>query len=247
MLEKSNPFKAEILTPIKRVCVIHGKYEAKRMILPIINAKEIESGCPICEAEEAEKEKTILRNELNRSIGIPERFLDCTLDNFKTNESSHLEKAKEIASRFITSNSMKRNCIFLGPSGIGKTHLAISILKRLPIDGKRYYTNIIDILDSIKESYSKNRKFTEERTANIRTRFSYIDYLVIDNFEEFNPTKDNQKTLFSLLNSRYNLMKPTILCSTDIEDQLKIKLGYKLFNKLNEAGKTYTIDPSMLL
>jgi len=242
-----NPFKTEMLDPVKRICPMHGEYEASRMILPVVGARPIESGCPVCEAAEIKAEEVQTRNETNRSIGIPPICLDNTLETFITNGSAHLEEAKKIAQRFIDSCNMRRNVIFLGPTGTGKTHLAVSILKELPVDKRRYYTNIISILDEIKESYSKNRSFKDERTNTIRTRFSDVDYLVIDNFEEFSPTKDNQKTLFTLLNNRHNFMKPTIICSEDNDSKIRTLLGYKLYSKLNEVGKTYTIDPSMLL
>ena len=247
MSEKVDPFKITQLDPVKRICPMHGEYEAKRMILPLTGSRPIESGCPVCETTEIEAEKIEERDGLNRSIGIPPVCLDNTLDSFITNGSAHLEEAKKIAQRFIDSSNMKRNVIFLGPTGVGKTHLAVSILKELPIDKRRCYTNIITILDEIKESYSKNRSFKDAQTNTIRNRFSDIDYLVIDNFEEFSPTKDNTKTLFTLLNTRHNYMRPTILCSTDNDSKIRTLLGYKLYSKLNEVGKTYTMDPSMLL
>ncbi len=68
---------------------------------------------------------------------IPRRYLDCSLDNFETGHSSLMPawalRQSSLAS-FSSAYPLEtrgQGILFLGSSGLGKTHLAVSILRCL--------------------------------------------------------------------------------------------------------------------
>ena len=68
------------------------------------------------------------------SAGIPQRYRDCTLDNFSTSNNVSLDtKAKDGGARLRGSPIpvVEAGLLLVGPAGRGKTHLACAILSEL--------------------------------------------------------------------------------------------------------------------
>lgn len=104
--------------------------------------------------------------------------------------------------RFIES---KENIVFLGPSGVGKTHLATSI--GIAAAKKRYSTYFIkchDLLQQLKRAKLENRLDTRLK------HFTKYKLLVIDELGYHPIDKDDSKLFFQLVDMRYE-KKSTIL------------------------------------
>ena len=69
---------------------------------------------------------------------IPHRYHHCTLDDFVTYDNDTLEDAlsrsRQMAKQFPV---IERGLFFLGEPGVGKTHLAVAILKQVDSHARR--------------------------------------------------------------------------------------------------------------
>ena len=100
---------------------------------------------------------------------------------------------------------LKENIVFLGPSGVGKTHLATSI--GIAAAKKRYSTYFIKCHDLIQQLKKAN---LENRLDARLKHFTKYRLLVIDELGYLPINKDDSKLFFQLIDMRYE-KKSTIL------------------------------------
>src|SRR5262249_4703088 len=63
---------------------------------------------------------------------IPPRYVQCSFDNFKTEQGTSLDHALLFARTLVVDYpAVDRGLLLMGPAGVGKTHLAVSIIKGL--------------------------------------------------------------------------------------------------------------------
>src|SRR5262245_8052864 len=66
---------------------------------------------------------------------IPQRYAHCDFENFEIVRSPDrsIERARAIAEKFVEEYPMSQpfGLLFMGPQGIGKTHLAVAIITQL--------------------------------------------------------------------------------------------------------------------
>lgn len=104
--------------------------------------------------------------------------------------------------RFIETNS---NVLFIGSSGVGKTHLATSI--GMEASGKRlstYFIHFNDLMTKIKKAYQENRQESVVK--------HYLKYrlLIIDEIGYLPVEKEYSNIFFQLIAARYE-KKSTII------------------------------------
>ena len=91
---------------------------------------------------------------------IPSRYADCELDNFDPlpSRDRSIEKAKLVAEKFVEEYPMKLpfGLLFMGPQGVGKTHLAVGILKSLmrKKSAECLFCTFPELLKEIQNSYN---------------------------------------------------------------------------------------------
>lgn len=108
--------------------------------------------------------------------------------------------------RFIES---QENLVFLGSSGVGKTHLAVSI--GIAAAKKRYSTYFIkcnDLLQQLKKAKLENR------LADRLKHFAKYKVLIIDELGYLPIDKDDSKLFFQLIDLRYE--KKSTIITTNI-------------------------------
>ena len=96
------------------------------------------------------------------SAGIPKRYEHCTLDSFAPiNGNRSLERAlqlaREVVNRFPTRSEEAYGLLLYGPCGIGKTHLAVGVLKALieSYGVQGLFTEFNDLLRRIQQTYDR--------------------------------------------------------------------------------------------
>ena len=101
------------------------------------------------------------------------------------------------------------NIVFLGPSGVGKTHLAISLAIAAAEHARRvYYGTLVDLIDSLEEAKAAGR-------LNQRLKvLTHPALLVVDEIGYLPVTPNGARLFFQLVNGRYGRAS-TVLASNN--------------------------------
>ena len=189
-----------------------------------------EKRCPYCYA----KERT--ERELKRAL-IPPRFQNKTLESYQTPHKWQLEAKTKIQSYIdnLDDNLANgRNIILIGGVGTGKTHLSIVLLKAVIENGGiGLFVTASDLFMTIRDTWTRS---SEISTLDRVRQFVDLDLLIIDEIGVQRGTDNEREILFSIINSRYNSLKPTVLLSNLSIKGVKEYIGERTFDRLKEDG-----------
>ncbi len=108
----------------------------------------------LLEEEVAAKEQRRIETSLKIS-GLP--FIK-SIDEFDFTFQPKLDRQKVMSLFDLTFIQQKGNVIFLGPPGVGKTHLAVSLaLKACQFGMSIYFTNMEDLIKKLKKDHEAGR------------------------------------------------------------------------------------------
>ncbi|MGD9628984.1 MAG: ATP-binding protein [Pyrinomonadaceae bacterium] len=174
---------------------------------------------------------------------LPRRYLDCHFHNYKPQHPS-----QEKAFKFATSLTMEypavdQGLLLMGTVGVGKTHLAVSILKGLTERGFNcLFYEFGSLLKEIQDSYNANTKTSE---LGVLAPVLNAEILVLDELGASKPTDWVRDTMAHVINTRYNDQKLTIFTTnyldqrrTDREELLEDRIGVRLRSRLYEMCRT---------
>ncbi len=201
--------------------------------------KAATAACPICggsgwktveSAEGSAKARAVTRcdcvagkrtGRLLEMARIPKRYEHCDFSEFVASfEGAHpsLTQAKLAAERFVEEYPVENTGLLLiGPVGVGKTHLAVSIIKEL-IATKGVpclFYDYRELLKEIQNSYNATVPTTE---LQILQPVFEAEVLVLDELGAVKPTEWVWDTVSHILNTRYNDKRTTII-TTNFTDQ----------------------------
>jgi DNA replication protein DnaC len=144
---------------------------------------------------EIDHKEASMINAMVKTGGFPHRKELDTFD-FSFQESINKEQIMEFLShRFIHEN---QNIVFIGTSGVGKTHLATSI--GISVAKKRmqtYYIKCHDLIEQLKRAKMENR------LADRLKHFTKYKLLIIDEIGYLPIDKEDSKLFFQLSDKRY--------------------------------------------
>jgi DNA replication protein DnaC len=148
---------------------------------------------------------------------IPLRYINCSLDNFSSEQNSSQNIAFRYASRLVLDYpAVDRGLLFMGAAGVGKTHLAVAIIKGLV--GKGFaclFTEFGSLLKEIQGSYNPISKSSELR---VLAPVYQADVLVLDELGATVPTDWVRDTMYQIINKRYNDKKLTIFTTNYLDE-----------------------------
>ena len=189
--------------------------------------------CPLCEGTGWKtlvnaKERRVTRCDCtlrNRAVRlrerarIPKRYEHCELCNFEFDGPHRLlNPARMAACKFVEDYPLDNTGLLLiGPIGVGKTHLAVGIIKEL-IAAKGIpclFYDYRELLKQIQNSYNSSVQVTELEV--LRPVFD-TDVLVLDELGAVKPTEWVWDTVSLVLNTRYNNNRTTII-TTNFDDK----------------------------
>src|SRR3974390_1416597 len=195
-----------------------------------------EQVCPICggsgwrdlvrgEVREVTRGECRRKGRADRLLAgakIPERYEHCELGTFRydpeNQDDARLVKAWLAAGRLVEEYPVeKTGLMFVGSGGVGKTHLAVGILKALIRDKgvPCLFCDYRELLKEIQHSYNPSVQATEMDI--LRPVFD-AEVLVIDELGAVRSTEWVFDTVNYILNSRYNDNKTTII-TTNFQDK----------------------------
>jgi DNA replication protein DnaC len=143
---------------------------------------------------------------------IPRRYEHCELSNFEFDGPYRsLGPARMAACKFVEEYPIdKTGLLIIGTIGVGKTHLAVGMIKEL-IVGKGIaclFYDYRELLKQIQNSYNDSVKTTELDV--LRPVFE-TEVLVLDELGAVRPTEWVWDTVSLILNTRYNDNRTTII------------------------------------
>jgi DNA replication protein DnaC len=189
-----------------------------------------------------------------RAAQIPERYRDCTIENYKLNLPGHHPshtKARARAKRFVDEwKACDRGLLFVGPVGVGKTHLATAILRTLVTENgvRGVFCDFSDLLDRIKATFSPTNP---DSADGVVAPYRDAELLVLDELGAQRPTDWVRDVLYGLINTRYNRQRITIVTTNygdaagpNAEEPLERRVGTMVRSRLYEMCDLVTLDGS---
>jgi|TARA_B100000959_G_C14964961_1_gene617342 DNA replication protein DnaC len=162
-----------------------------------------------------------LNSQIQESIKY---FSNFSIKNFNPNPSNinlNIKHKKSLAQAYEVAKNYAKNpegwLTFYGPTGVGKTHLAIAIFMNLKAKGHdAMFVFVPDMLDELRNSYSG------DNDENYVPRFNLIKdsrILILDDFGSENYSKWAHEKLYQIITWRYNRKLPTVITSPNDFDK----------------------------
>jgi len=178
---------------------------------------------------------------------IPKRYERCDLECYAPGDPSQ-RKAKADVTYFLKRYPLiDVGLLFLGDCGVGKTHLAVSILKHVILEkgARGLFYDFRDLLREIQGSWNSVAQASELEV--LRPVLS-ADVLVLDELGANKPTDWVRDTVAHIINCRYNDKKLTVFTSNypDVterpgEETLTNRIGARMRSRLYEMCKVIEI------
>ena len=183
--------------------------------------------------EEKEKHRAAMQRKIQRLLmrsGIKRRFQQRTFQTFRQDTPGRAKAyriAKEYADNFPLHQARGDGLYIEGTNGTGKTHLAAAIALQLISQGIPVICKTSsDLLLDIKKSYDS----ADVREGDVLDIYKQVDLLIIDDLGKEQCSDWSMSTLYSILNDRYEDMKPTIVTTNYNADGLAKALAPKGFD-----------------
>jgi len=148
------------------------------------------------------------QEDVNRLLLIPKRFWSAELDNYVCENGSESEAFKEA---YIYASSYNpeegRGLTLVGPPGVGKTHLAVGVLKKIYRE-RGVRGAFFDTKDLI---YRFKALIEEGRTARAMKAVLNCPLLVLDDLGSERLSDWQREVISYIISYRYNNLKSTII------------------------------------
>ena len=179
---------------------------------------------------------------------IPKRYDKCHFNTYDHKLTESQKKALRLAGDF-TQNfpAVDQGLLLTGPVGVGKTHLAVSIIKGLTERGfPCLFYEFGSLLKEIQDSYNPSTKSSE---LAVLAPVLNTDVLVLDELGASKPTDWVLDTMAHIINTRYNENRFTIFTtnypderSADGKETLEDRVGVRVRSRIFEMCRSVRID-----
>jgi DNA replication protein DnaC len=179
---------------------------------------------------------------------IPKRYQPCSLENFLAYNES-LERAVTHARRLAETFPAAGVGLFLeGQPGVGKTHLAVAVLKQIvaATGARGLFYDTRELLRLIRSTYDPSIRTTE---IEVLRPVLTADLLVLDDLGAEKTSEWVDETMNLIVNTRYSERRLTLFTSNypDIPDDtdpnsLLFRIGARMRSRLHEMCEFVVLD-----
>ena len=179
---------------------------------------------------------------------IPSRYAKCGFDTFTSYPNDGLVSAVARAEAFARAfPAVDKGLLFIGPPGIGKTHLSVSVLRIVVGKGCRgVYYDTRSLLAEIRSAFDP---ITRASQSAILSGVMEADLLVLDDLGAERPTEWVEETMNLIVNTRYNERRPTVFTTNykDVREPqnleaLRVRVGFRMYSRLREMCEFLEFD-----
>lgn len=142
-----------------------------------------------------------------------------------------MEENLNFCKEYALSFSLRSPSLFLlGKTGVGKTHISLSIAKKVAEQGFTVaYGSLINYLRIIEKEQFGRAENTE--TDTVQTLIG-ADLLILDDLGSEFRTSFSESALYNIINSRINLELPTIISSNLTADELQKNYNDRIISRI---------------
>ena len=136
-----------------------------------------------------------------------------TLDDFDFTFQPSIKREQIDSLHQLGFIERKENVIFLGPPGVGKTHLALSLAVAAAQSGRRiYYGSLADLIASLEEAQTAGRLVHRLKTL------THPSLLIVDEIGYLPITRTGAMLFFQLMSRRYERVATVLTSNRGFED-----------------------------
>ena len=170
--------------------------------------------------------KALVKEAYNRS-GLGKVLSSQTFKNFDLSlyaegeEREHMSGILDMAKKYVTDfgkPDKDSNLLFIGTTGLGKTHITTAIAKGVIDKG---FDVVYDSAQNIVRAFEQERFDRDERAGLETERYFDCDLLIVDDLGTEFRNSFTQSCIYNLLNTRINAGKCMII-STNIDSTPKL-------------------------
>lgn len=189
------------------------------------------------------------RAKLFEAARIPHRYERSSLANYHVAPGNGSQlRAFNYAFKLVDEYPAEgRGLLFMGPCRVGKTHLAVAVLRGLIEKGAPcLFYEVGELLKAVQDSYAPDSQTSESRVLN---PVYETEVLVLDELGAVKPTDWVSDTMTQIVGRRYNDGKLTVFTTnypdarlSPVDETLEDRVGVRLRSRLFEMCQTVSIE-----
>ncbi|MCX7021126.1 MAG: ATP-binding protein [bacterium] len=204
-----------------------------------------EHDCPICGGEgwivvtdgdggevvrPCECAAAVHRRDMLGAAQVPERYEHRTLENFSGPLNPSQKRALNVSRQYAADfPEVEGGLIFSGGWGVGKTHLAVGVLKVVAAKGHSVlFADSRELIGEIRSAYVDNQPIVARRLVE---RVLSVELLLLDDLGAYNLTSWVLDTFADILTRRFNACLP-VLITTNYPDKTSAKNAETLSDRI---------------
>jgi len=191
-------------------------------------------GINMCKCFKWELVLTSLETSGLSSLIKNQSFNTFSLDYYENNDKIRMSYNVEVMKRFVDEFSPKNGIswLFIGPTGLGKTHLSTSVAVELI---KKGFDVVYESANQIMNDYETVRFASNSLSSSDfpdLERYTESDLLIMDDLGTEMTTQYTLSCLYNIINTRINRSLSTIISTNILQKELRERYSDRITSRL---------------